>query len=115
MPPIARNARFHGSWRSGKGQSADANAFDTCPFLTYRAPMPATLETLAQDALVLPPDQRLTLACQLLASVEPDPEPGADAAWETEIVQRIARFDAGESTIPAATVFASLRQIAPER
>ena len=77
--------------------------------------MPVTLEALAHDAMVLPPDQRVTLAYRLLASVEPDPEPGADAAWEAEIQRRIARFDAGEiQTIPAAEVFAGLREIAPD-
>lgn len=78
--------------------------------------MPATLDALSQDALVLPPDQRVTLAYRLLASVEPDPEPGADAAWEAEIARRIARFNAGESqAVPAAEVFARLREIAPGR
>lgn len=78
--------------------------------------MPATLDAISQDALVLPPDQRMTLAYRLLASVEPDPEPGADAAWEAEIIQRIARFDAGGSeTAPASEVFARLREIAPGR
>lgn len=76
--------------------------------------MPDTLDSLSHEALVLPPDQRVTLAYRLLASVEPDPEPGADAAWEVEITQRIARFDAGESqTMPASEVFARLREIAP--
>lgn len=76
--------------------------------------MPATLEALSQEALVLPPDQRIALAYRLLASVEPDPEPGAEAAWEAEIASRIARFDAGESpTISAAEVFAGWREIAP--
>ena len=76
--------------------------------------MAATLDAVSQDALVLPPDQRMALAYRLLASVEPEPEPGADAAWEREIAQRIARFDAGESqTVPAAEVFARLREIAP--
>lgn len=42
-------------------------------------------DALAQDALVLPPDQRMALAYRLLQSVDSDPEPGADAAWETEI------------------------------
>jgi hypothetical protein len=47
-------------------------------------------------------------------SVERDPETGADAAWDTEIANRIARFDAGESqTVPASEVFARLRKIAP--
>jgi putative addiction module component (TIGR02574 family) len=78
--------------------------------------MPATLDAISHDALVLPPDQRVTLAYRLLASVEPDPEPGADAAWEAEITQRIARFDAGESrTVPASEVLARLREIAPGR
>lgn len=78
--------------------------------------MPATLEALSQDALILPADQRVALAYRLLVSVEPEPEPGAEAAWEAEIAQRIARFDAGESQpIPAGEVFAGLREIAPDR
>jgi len=76
--------------------------------------MPATLDALSHDALVLPPDQRVALAYRLLVSVEPDPEPGADAAWEAEIVKRIARFDAGLSQpVAASDVFARLREIAP--
>jgi len=76
--------------------------------------MPATLDALSHDALVLPPDQRIALAYRLLVSVEPESGPGAEAAWDAEIVQRIARFDAGESKpVPAAEVFARLRQIAP--
>jgi len=76
--------------------------------------MLATLDALSHDALVLPPDQRVALAYRLLVSVESDPEPGADAAWDAEIAKRIAGFDAGESqTVPASEVFASLRKIAP--
>ena len=75
--------------------------------------MPATFDNLSKDALILPPDQRVALAHRLLASVESASEPGAEAAWEAEIVRRIARFDAGESeTVPADEVFARLRQIA---
>ena len=78
--------------------------------------MSATLDALAHDALVLPPDQRMALAYRLLVSVEPEPEPGPDAAWEAEIAQRIARFDAGQSqTVSASEVFARLREIAPGR
>ena len=77
--------------------------------LPYFPFVPATLDTLSKDALVLPPDQRVALAHRLLASVESDPEPGAEAAWEAEI----ARFDAGESeSVPADEVLARLRQIA---
>jgi putative addiction module component (TIGR02574 family) len=76
--------------------------------------MPVTLETISKEALVLPPDQRVVLAHILLTSVEAAPEPGAEAAWESEIARRIARFDAGESeSIPASEVFAKLREIAP--
>lgn len=78
--------------------------------------MPITLEALSQDALFLPPEQRLTLARRLLDSVDLEPEPGAEAAWEAEIARRIERFDAGESRpIPAGEVFARLREIAPGR
>ena len=78
--------------------------------------MPVTLDSLSQDALVLPPDQRLTLAYRLLASVEPTADPEAEAAWEAEIARRIAEFDAGKvEAIPAAVVFAHLREITSGR
>jgi hypothetical protein len=57
--------------------------------------MSVTLDAVAHDALILPPEQRLALARQLLDSVDLEREPGAEAAWETEIAQRIARFKAG--------------------
>lgn len=60
--------------------------------------MPATLDALSEEALVLPPEQRLALAYRLLVSVETKPDPGAEAAWEMEIARRIARWDSGEST-----------------
>ena len=78
--------------------------------------MAATYDTLAKDALLLPPDQRIALAHHLLSSVEPDPDPGAEAAWEQEITERIAQADAGDITpIPASEVYARLRRIAPDR
>lgn len=76
--------------------------------------MALTFDALARDALVLPPDQRIALAHQLLESVDPDPS--AETAWEEEIARRIARSDAGELTpIPAVEVFARLRRIAPDQ
>jgi putative addiction module component (TIGR02574 family) len=78
--------------------------------------MSAALDALSQDALGLPPDQRLALARLLLDSVELEPEPEAEAAWAAEIARRIARFDAGESKpVSAGEVFARLREIAPDR
>jgi putative addiction module component (TIGR02574 family) len=66
--------------------------------------------------MILPPEHCLALARQLQDSVDIEPEPGAEVAWEAEIAQRIARFKAGESKpIPAGEVFARLWQIAPER
>lgn len=76
--------------------------------------MATTLDAVVQEALVLSPDERLVVARQLLDSVDLEPEPGAEAAWEVEIAQRIERFKSGESKpIPAGEVFARLRQIAP--
>ena len=78
--------------------------------------MAASYDALTQDALVLPPDQRVALAHRLLCSVEPAPDPEADSAWEQEIARRIAQSDSGEITpVPAAEVFARLRRIAPDQ
>lgn len=78
--------------------------------------MAVTFDVLAQDALVLPPDQRIALAHCLLSSVEPDVDPEAEDAWEQEIVRRITELDAGDvKSIPASEVFARLRRIAPDR
>lgn len=76
--------------------------------------MAATFDVLVREALVLPADQRVALAHHLLSSVDLDPDPAAEARWEQEIIQRIARTDAGEAVIvPAAEVFARLQRIAP--
>ena len=55
----------------------------------------------------LPPDQRLTLAHRILTSVEPAVSSEVESAWDTEIRERIARYDAGEiKSVPAVEVFA---------
>ena len=78
--------------------------------------MPATLDSIVEEALELLPDERVTLARRLLVSVDPEAQPGADVAWETEIIQRIRRYDAGETqSVPASEVFARLAAIAPVR
>ncbi len=59
--------------------------------------MVITRETLTNEALTLPPDQRMTLARQLLESVEPVQTPEVAAVWEAEIARRIARYRSGES------------------
>ena len=68
-----------------------------------------TLESLATEALLLPKDQRLTLAHRILASVEPELDQSTDAAWDQEIQARIKRYDAGLAVgIPGAEVFNEL-------
>ena len=70
-----------------------------------------TLDDLVQGAAELPPDQRYTLVQRILASVEPASDPEIDNAWNTEIRERIMRYDAGETkAIPAADVFAEIEQ-----
>jgi putative addiction module component (TIGR02574 family) len=95
---------------------AAVRRLDSAPCEHYHGNMAATLDVLTQEALVLPPDQRIALAHRLLSSVELDPDPDAEAAWEQEIARRIAQSDAGEITpVPAAEVFARLQRIAPDR
>ena len=78
--------------------------------------MTVTVDTVLNLAMVLPPDKRLSLACTLIESVEANDAPSPDAAWDVEIRDRIARYDAGGSTgIAAADLFGSLRQIAPAK
>lgn len=71
--------------------------------------MAESVDTLAEEAMQLPPDQRLTLAHKILSSVEPASSPELEAVWDTEIRARIARYDGGETRgIPASEVFAEL-------
>jgi putative addiction module component (TIGR02574 family) len=77
--------------------------------------MSAILESLSHDALDLPAEERVILAYRLLTSVESKAEPDSEAAWEAEITERIARYDAGQTqAVSAGEVFASLREIAPD-
>ena len=72
--------------------------------------MPTTLDTLADDALILPPEQRLALAFRLLKSVESEDDLGAEAAWDSELAQRLERIDAGNDPgRPAEEVLAEIR------
>jgi len=71
--------------------------------------MPESLEHITSEALLLPDDERLTLAQRILASVEPPSEAGAEAAWDMAIRERIKSYDAGNSaSIPVAEVFTEL-------
>jgi hypothetical protein len=68
-----------------------------------------TLENIAAEALLLPKDQRFTLAHRILSSVEPELEAGAEAAWDMEIRERIRKYDAGQTLgVAGQEVFAEL-------
>ena len=68
-----------------------------------------SLENIAAEALLLPKDQRFTLVHRILSSIEPEPEVGAEAAWDAEVRERIRRYDAGlAATVPGQEVFAEL-------
>jgi putative addiction module component (TIGR02574 family) len=71
--------------------------------------MSEAVDAIIAEVVRLPADQRLTLAHKILSSVEPEESTETEAAWDKEIRERIARYDAGEvPTIPAAEVFAEL-------
>ena len=62
-----------------------------------------------EQAMLLPEDQRLSLAHKLLADVEPEWAEEVSKAWDLEIRDRIARYDSGESSSsPASEVFKKL-------
>jgi len=50
---------------------------------------------LLEDALKLPPDDRLALATELLHSVEDRADPEWERAWSAEIARRIQELDEG--------------------
>jgi putative addiction module component (TIGR02574 family) len=71
--------------------------------------MSATVEKLTRDAIELLEDQRLTLAHQILCSVEPPATAAIEKAWEQEISDRIKRYREGKATTVAAEeVFAEI-------
>ncbi len=75
--------------------------------------MTAPLETISDQALGLPPTERLHLARPLIESVERHEDGSLEAAWEVEIAERLERVQTGaDPGVPAADVFRKLREIA---
>lgn len=71
--------------------------------------MNSSVDTIVAEAVQLPPDQRLTLALRILRSVEPTPAENLNTAWDSEIRERITRYDAGTTkSVPASEVFAEI-------
>lgn len=73
--------------------------------------MTSLVDELSQKAHALPPEDRVRLAEQLLATVYTvDHE--VEAAWEDEIKRRISEIDNGTARlIPAEEVFAEARKL----
>ena len=61
--------------------------------------MPATLEQVTKEAMDLPPRQKLALAEFLLESAEAAADPEAEAAWDSEIRDRIRAIDEGRVAV----------------
>ena len=74
--------------------------------------MSALLDELSKKAQTLTLEERAQLAQELLESVERETDPAVQAAWETEIANRIAKYERGEAKlIPAEDVFAAARRL----
>jgi len=60
--------------------------------------MPKALEEVTKEAMDLPPRQRLALASFILESADAASDPDAEAAWDSEIRDRIREIDEGHVT-----------------
>ena len=60
--------------------------------------MPKALEEITKEAMDLAPRQRIALAEFLLESAEAAADPEAEAAWDSEIRDRIRVIDEGRVT-----------------
>lgn len=68
-----------------------------------------SINQILQEATDLPEDQRVTLAHKILLVDEPQFSKTVENAWDTEIRDRIARYDRGElRSRPASEVFADI-------
>lgn len=74
--------------------------------------MSTLLDELSKKAQTLTVEERAQLAQELFESIERDSDPDVQAAWETAIADRIAKYERGEATlIPAEEVFAAARRL----
>lgn len=74
--------------------------------------MSSLLAELSQRARELPPDERAQLAEELLGSLQEQPAPDVEAAWDAEIHRRIGEYERGEAKlVPAEDVFAEARRL----
>jgi putative addiction module component (TIGR02574 family) len=70
-----------------------------------------SLENIASEAMLLPADQRFTLAYRILSSVEPEAAALIESEWDGEIRERIKKYDTGQTKgCSGPDVFAALDQ-----
>ncbi len=60
--------------------------------------MATELEKVVEQALSLPGLERLSVARQILESVEPEVSEEVERAWEEEIIKRIHKIDSGTAS-----------------
>jgi len=79
--------------------------------------MPKAFEEVTKEAMDLPPSQRLALAELLLVSADAAVDPEAEAAWDSEIRDRVRAMDEGRVTGVAYkdVMLAAERRLAPRR
>jgi putative addiction module component (TIGR02574 family) len=76
--------------------------------------MPDLVAELAERSRSLPPEDRSRLVELLLESLHETPLSEIEAAWDAEIVRRVAAYERGEvETFAAEDVFSEARRIAP--
>ena len=73
--------------------------------------MKTELKKIANDALLLPTQQRATLAHILISSLDDDSQQEVEHAWEVELEKRIDDIRSGKvKGISATEVFAKLQE-----
>jgi putative addiction module component (TIGR02574 family) len=69
------------------------------------------VDELSRQARALPPEDRVRLAEELLATVQ-EVDTEVELAWDEEIKRRIAEIDSGTAKlVPAEEVFAEVRRL----
>lgn len=69
------------------------------------------VDELSRKARALPPEDRVRLAEEILATVQ-EVDAEVEQAWDAEIRRRIAEIDSGTAKlIPAEEVFAEVRRL----
>ena len=76
------------------------------------AQMASIIDEITLKARALPAEDRARLAEELLSTLQENPDPEIEAAWDAEIRRRLADIDSGNAKlVPAAEVFAEIRRM----